>query len=113
MDGENNGKSYEQMDDLGGFPPLFFGSTPILSPIFWFISGEFVLPTQRFHKKGTEEKLEHGDTSLESNRIPGDPQYRRVTVGGVLKINKAHPTGCISDHEVKVSNLTFFPTKYM
>ena len=23
MDGENNGKPYEQMDDLGGFPPIF------------------------------------------------------------------------------------------
>ena len=23
MDGENNGKSYEQMDDLGGFPIIF------------------------------------------------------------------------------------------
>ncbi len=28
MDGENNGKSYEQMDDLGGFPPIF-GNTHI------------------------------------------------------------------------------------
>ena len=29
MDGlQNNGKPYEQMDDLGGFPPIF-GSTPI------------------------------------------------------------------------------------
>ena len=25
MDGENNGNPYEQMDDLGGFPPLFLG----------------------------------------------------------------------------------------
>ena len=23
MDGENNGKPYEQMDDLGGFTPIF------------------------------------------------------------------------------------------
>ena len=23
MDGENNGKPYEQMDDLGGFPTIF------------------------------------------------------------------------------------------
>ena len=23
MDGENQGKPYEQMDDLGGFPPIF------------------------------------------------------------------------------------------
>ena len=23
MDGENNGKPYEQMDDLGGKPPIF------------------------------------------------------------------------------------------
>ena len=29
LDGENNGKPYEQMDDLGG-PPLFLG-TPICS----------------------------------------------------------------------------------
>ena len=29
MDGENNGKPYEQMDDLGVIPPIF-GSTPIL-----------------------------------------------------------------------------------
>ena len=28
MDGENNGKPYEQMDDLGNFPPIF-GLTPI------------------------------------------------------------------------------------
>ena len=29
MDGENNGKPYEQMDDLGGKThPLFLGSTP-------------------------------------------------------------------------------------
>ena len=28
MDGENKGKPYVQMDDLGGFPPIF-GSTPI------------------------------------------------------------------------------------
>ena len=26
MDGENNGKPYEQMDDLGGFP-IIFGNT--------------------------------------------------------------------------------------
>ena len=26
MDGDNNGKPYEQMDDLGGFP-LFFGNS--------------------------------------------------------------------------------------
>jgi len=23
MDGENNEKPYEQMDDLGGYPPIF------------------------------------------------------------------------------------------
>ncbi len=28
MDGENNGKPYEQMDDLGGKTTLIFGSTP-------------------------------------------------------------------------------------
>ncbi len=32
MDGENKGKPYEQMDDLGGkYPPLFFGNTHIPS----------------------------------------------------------------------------------
>ena len=29
MDGENNGKPYEQMDDLGGFPTPIFGNTQI------------------------------------------------------------------------------------
>ncbi len=29
MDGENHGKPYEQMDDLGGFPIIFGGLTPI------------------------------------------------------------------------------------
>ena len=28
MDGENNGKPYFQMDDLGGFPYIF-GNTPL------------------------------------------------------------------------------------
>ncbi len=28
MDGENHGKPYEQMDDLGGFLNTIFGSTP-------------------------------------------------------------------------------------
>ena len=37
MDGENNGKPYEQMDDLGGFPifletPIFFENS---HPYFW------------------------------------------------------------------------------
>ena len=31
MDGEKNGKPYEQMDDLGGFP-IIFGLTPICLP---------------------------------------------------------------------------------
>ncbi len=36
MDGENKGsKPYEQMDDLGGFPPIF-GSTPI-SHSYWLV----------------------------------------------------------------------------
>ena len=42
MDGENNGKPYEQMDDLGGFP--IFLETPIYkwsvepSEIEWYPS---------------------------------------------------------------------------
>ena len=45
MDGENNGsKPYEQMDDLGGKPPIF-GSTPKSqlngAPwFFWFFFGK-------------------------------------------------------------------------
>ena len=35
MDGENNGKPYEQMDDLGGFP-LIFGNTHIPPATPWF-----------------------------------------------------------------------------
>ena len=29
MDGENHGKPYEQMDDLGGVKPPIFGLTPL------------------------------------------------------------------------------------
>ena len=31
MDGENNGKPYEQMDDLGGKPPLFLEGHPYIA----------------------------------------------------------------------------------
>ena len=37
MDGENNGKPYEQMDDLGGFPPIF-GNTHIDSYENWILA---------------------------------------------------------------------------
>ena len=30
MDDENNGKPYFLMDDLGGFPPYFFGNIQII-----------------------------------------------------------------------------------
>ena len=30
MDGENNGKPYEQMDDLGGYIPLFLVQHPTI-----------------------------------------------------------------------------------
>ena len=40
MDGENNGKPYEQMDDLGGFPPFFWFNTHMQ----WFSSVLFFLP---------------------------------------------------------------------
>ena len=32
MDGENNGKPYEQMDDLGGFPHYFWFNTHTFPP---------------------------------------------------------------------------------
>ncbi len=38
MDGENNGKPYEQMDDLGGFP--LFLETPIYT---WNLKHSFVM----------------------------------------------------------------------
>ena len=34
MDGENNGKPYEQMDDLG-VKNHIFGSTPICKVLYW------------------------------------------------------------------------------
>ena len=52
MDGENNGKPYEQMDDLGGFPPIF-GSTPICwFPLEGSISREASLNTQNSPQDG-------------------------------------------------------------
>ena len=38
MDGENNGKPYEQMDDLGGFPPPF-KETPSGVDCWLFLAG--------------------------------------------------------------------------
>ncbi len=32
MDGENHGKPYEQMDDLGWFPPIF-GNIHVIIPL--------------------------------------------------------------------------------
>ena len=43
MDGENNGKPYEQMDDLVGFP-IIFGSTPIYTKAYPF-QGPFKVET--------------------------------------------------------------------
>ena len=40
MDGENHGKPYEQMDDLGGKNPLFL-ETPKLEINFKFIFGHY------------------------------------------------------------------------
>ena len=47
MDGENNGKPYLQMDDLGGFNPLF--------------SETAIYVTQKFHNSPqlAEEKKNH------------------------------------------------------
>ena len=36
MDGENNGKPYEQMDDLRGVNTLILGNTPIIPYTFRF-----------------------------------------------------------------------------
>ncbi len=51
MDGENNGKPYFLMNDLGGFTPMF-GSTPILEiddwnlPILCFLLGSLTVKLQ-------------------------------------------------------------------
>ena len=39
MDGENNGKPYEQMDDLGGFSPYFWVDTHM--HFLFFLTGSF------------------------------------------------------------------------
>ena len=44
MDGENNGKPYEQMDDLGG-PPLFL-ETPIYIYIY-DICIKYIIPQNK------------------------------------------------------------------
>ena len=44
MDGENNGKPYEQIDDLGGKKPLFLGWHPytIVNPKSWRFGSGYV-----------------------------------------------------------------------
>ena len=42
MDGENNGKPYEQMDDSGGKPTIFGKSTWIITKYWAFIVVFFV-----------------------------------------------------------------------
>ena len=39
MDGENHGKPYEQMDDLGG-PPLFW-ETPVYTQLYTYVQPSF------------------------------------------------------------------------
>ncbi len=45
MDGENNGKPYEQMDGLGGTTPIF-GNTQVLRSFFHPAKPEHVNPLQ-------------------------------------------------------------------
>ena len=47
MDGENNGKPYEQMDDLGGFNPTTFGNTH-LDPAKGTICGGLIVSENVF-----------------------------------------------------------------
>ena len=76
-------KSYEQMDDLGGgFSPLFLVQHPFYPQ---FVGSFQVNPTQRFHKKGTEEKLEHGDTSGTNRTEYRGPIYRPSHRGGRIE----------------------------
>ena len=41
MDGKNNGKPYEQMDDLGGFP-IIFGNTHLVFTNVLFVNLKFL-----------------------------------------------------------------------
>ena len=56
MDGENNGKPYEQMDDLGGKNPLFLEGHPFSSghPI---MGREGILQLLHFWEKEVFEKV--------------------------------------------------------
>ena len=64
MDGENNGKRYEQMDDLG--PQNMFGSTPICLGNFFF-------------QPSTDPKIQKDDMVgwffIHTNRINNHPWY--------------------------------------
>ena len=52
MDGENNGKPYEQMDDLGGKNPLFLVQHPYAFPdleLGLFFVAVFFFAPRRHH----------------------------------------------------------------
>ncbi len=67
MDGENKGKPllYEQMDDLGGFSPIF-GSTPI-----WPKDGKLRLPTFPMFGQQSAERFEKDRLMEEPTPGPG------------------------------------------
>ena len=56
MDGENHGKSYEQMDDLGGFPPIF-GNTHLSTILLWIFFQS--LDVSHGHRFEVTEILRH------------------------------------------------------
>ncbi len=54
MDGENHGKPYEQMDDLGGFHPYFWFNSHVRYPkkLPFFKGPGFPVPFQGYHHVG-------------------------------------------------------------
>ena len=88
MDGENNGKPYEQMDDLGGVPPIF-GLTPICFQIAFLrhcqlswrarndpgnvLAGDF---SPGVLYEGLESQILKDDSSVPGSKLPLFPYNR-------------------------------------
>ncbi len=86
MDGENNGKPYEQMDDLGGLGETFtpiFGSTPIFVTVFdqhrGMANSKLTIYTD--HGSSDEDVELINPEDLESDAAKGEPEARLAKIG--------------------------------
>ncbi len=72
MDGENNGKPHEQMDDLGGFTTPIFGNINIL--LYQTFKNFLNLKLSRYHlislRKSWDSKVGRNDISTTRKRTP-------------------------------------------